>query len=156
MALTALWRGERSWAVVAGGAAGGVVVGALGSALASYGLRALTGMELGRVTGLFEGMVLGLAAAAATVVAWRLSLARPVAVVAALVCGAGIAAMTAAAGGRFYATTLAILEWRFPHSDLRMAGVGSALGEIGTATLEGAVFAACITFTNIIAKSRQI
>ena len=153
MALASLWRGERDWAVILGGATGGIVVGSLGAALASYGLQALTGIHPGRVTGMFEGLALGASAAGATVLARRVAPSRTVAVLGAGVIGASVAALTATAGARFYGSTLTLLEGQFPYSDLAMANIGTVLGGIGTAALEGAVFAACITFANIIAKS---
>ena len=154
MALASVWRGEKDWAVILGGAAGGVVVGALGAALASYGLQSLTGIHPGRVTGMFEGLALGASAAAATVLARRFALSRGIAIVASCAIGASATALTAASGGRFYGTTLALLEGRFPYSDLKMGLIGEWLGETGAATLEGAVFAACIALANIIPKSR--
>ena len=155
MALASLWRGERDWAVVAGAVAGGVVVGTLGSALASYGLQALTGTELGRVTGTFEGMMLGLSAGLATLLAWRLALSRPVAMLVACACGASLTALTAEAGGRFYGTTLALLEGQFPHSDLSVTNIGGAFDNTGHAVIEGIVFTTCIVFANIVARDRH-
>ncbi len=155
MALTSLWRGERDWSVVLGGAAGGVVVGALGAALASVGMQSLTGIHPGPVTGMFEGLALGAAAAGATVLALRLGLARIPTTIAGAGIGATVAGATALAGGRFYGATLESLEARFPSSQLDMAGVLSMAGGLGTALLEGAVFAACIALANVSASERR-
>ncbi len=57
----ALRRKADFWLVPAG-AAGGMMTGALGSTLAREGIVLLTGSAIGPVTGLFEGIVLGLAA----------------------------------------------------------------------------------------------
>ena len=158
MALAALWRGERSWAVVAGGAAGGTVVGGLGSALALYGMQALTGAMPPQVTGMFEGLALGLAAGFALVLARRFAARRIAATLVAASVGALIAGFTAFWGGRFYSMTLLILEREFPRSRLDMAGVAPLFGEdgfymftqLGTAMLEGAVFVSAIVLANLV------
>ena len=156
MALTAIWRGKKDWAVVLGGAAGGVVVGALGSVLASHGLASLTGIVPPRVTGMFEGLALGTAASLACVAAWRYDLSRTAATALALAIGAILAGATAFAGGRFYALTLSLLEGLFPASDLDVSALAQVFGEggffmfsiLGTAMLEGAVFTAAIVLAN--------
>lgn len=157
MAMAALWRGGDSWALAAGGAAGGTVLGGLGSALALYGLQSLTGAMPPPVTGLFEGLALGLAAGFSLVLARRFALSAKLAALAASLVGATIAGLTAFWGGRFYAMTLLQLEREFPRSQLDMAGVAPLFGEdgfymftqLGTAMLEGAVFASAITLANL-------
>ena len=156
MALASLWRGEQSLALIAGGGAGGVVVGSLGSALALHGMQALTGVMPPQVTGLFEGLALGLAAGFALVSARKLALSRRAALLCAAGTGALIAGITAFFGGRFYAMTLLLMEREFPRSRLDMGGVARLFGEdgfymftqLGTAMLEGAVFASAIVFAN--------
>ena len=163
MALASLWKGERNWSVVAGGAAGGALAGGLGSALALFGLHALTGARPLPVTGMFEGLVLGMAAALALFLARTRPLGRISAVLAAALVGASATGLAAFLGGRFYALTLLLLERAFPHSRLDMAGVAPLFGEdgffmltqLGTAMLEGAVFAASITFTNLMWRQRE-
>ena len=163
MALTAIWRGEKDWAVVLGGAAGGVVVGTLGSVLASHGLASLTGVVPPRVTGLFEGLALGAAASLACLAAWRYDLSRPAATALALAIGAILAGATAFAGGRFYALTLSLLEGLFPASDLDVSALSQVFGEggffmfsnLGTAMLEGAVFTAAIVLANTSGRARS-
>ena len=163
MALASLLRGERHWSVILGGAAGGVVVGGLGSELALHGMEALTGVMPPRVTGLFEGLVLGGAAAAALVFGLRLGLGRAAACL--LAAGTGGISGGAAAlwGGRFYGSTLSLLEEAFPRSRIDMSGPAALFGEegfatlsqLGTAMLEGAVFAAAIVFVNFAWRVRQ-
>ena len=160
MALASLWRGERDWSLVLGGAAGGLVVGTLGSALASHGMEALTGTFPARVTGSYEGLALGAAAAGGLVIALRFQLSRRIAVPLAALLGAGIAGATAMAGGRFYAATLAGLEEQFPASRLDVAGIAALFGEdgfhmfsiLGSAMLEGALFAGAIVLFNLSAR----
>lgn len=163
MALASLWRGRQDWSVVFGGAAGGVLVGALGSVLASHGLASITGVSPPRVTGMFEGLALGAAAGLACVVAWRMDLSRKAATLLALAIGAIIAGATAFAGGRFYGLILSLLEGLFPASDLNLTGVAAVFGEagffmfsiLGTAMLEGAVFAAMIVLANLSTRGRN-
>ena len=163
MALASLWKGERNWAIVAGGGAGGALVGGLGSALALFGLQALTGASPLPVTGMFEGFVLGLAAALSILLARTLPLGRASAVLVAALVGALATGLATFLGGRSYALTLLMLERAFPHSRLDMAGVAPLFGEdgffmvtqLGTAMLEGGVFAASITFTNLMWRRRR-
>ena len=163
MALASFWKGERNWTIVAGGGAGGALVGGLGSALALFGLQALTGTSPLPVTGMFEGLVLGLAAALSILLARTTPLGRASAVLVAALVGALATGLAAFLGGRSYALTLLMLERAFPHSRLDMAGVAPLFGEdgffmvtqLGTATLEGAVFAASITFTNLMWRRRR-
>ena len=157
MALAASWRSRSGWALVAGGAAGGVVIGGLGSALAVYGLQALTGATPPPVTGMFEGLTLGVAASCALILALQFDLERFSAGLLACAVGALGAGLTAFWGGRFYGSTLVTLEREFPLSRLDMAGVASLFGEggfymftqLGTAMLEGAVFASALVIANL-------
>lgn len=164
MAIAALWRGEKDWSVVVGGAAGGVVVGALGSAMAAHGMQSLTGVLPGRVTGIFEGLALGVAASASLVCVKRMDLSPVTAIGLAASIGALMTGLTALAGGSFLGATLAVLDAHFPASQLEMAGVGAMLEEpdfamksrVGTAICEGAMFAAAIVFANLRWRARQM
>jgi len=163
MALATLWRGERDWAVILGGAAGGIVVGGLGSALAAYGMQSLTGVFPGRVTGMFEGMALGSAAGASLQIMLRANRSRATAILLAALVGASVTGLTALAGGSFLGATLAQLEAQFPASHLRMAGVGALFGDEGfreitrlvTAMLEGAAFTSAIVYANLVWRMRS-
>ncbi|MBX7535307.1 transcriptional regulator [Qipengyuania sp. GH1] len=162
MALASLWRGEGHWSLIFGGAAGGLVVGALGSALASHGLHSLTGVFPGRVMGLYEGMALGAATGLAIMLGVRAAGRRFSAALLAMVSGGAFAAVAALAGGTFYAATLALLARQFPASSLNLSPLARLFGEsgmgpaalLGTAILEGAVFTACLALANELAKSR--
>lgn len=163
MALATLWRGESDWAVVLGGAAGGIVVGGLGSALAAYGMQSLTGVFPGRVTGMFEGMALGSAAGASMQIMLRANRSRAATILLAAIVGASVTGLTALAGGSFLGATLAQLEAQFPASHLRMAGVGVLFGDEGfrevtrlvTAMIEGAAFTSAIVFANLASRMRS-
>ena len=155
MGLAALWRGERDWSVVFGGAAGGVVVGALGSALASHGLQSLTGIYPERVTGLFEGLALGTAAAAAWVGSARAGWSRLKAGLFATAGGAAVAGACAMAGGRFYSSTLLALQGAFPSSRIDMAWLSQTMGSAPLAAIEGAIFCFAIVLANHEAIRRQ-
>ncbi len=163
MALATLWRGERDWAVVLGGAAGGIVIGGLGSALAAYGMQSLTGVFPDRVTGMFEGMALGSAAGASFQIVLRANMSRTAATILATLVGASVTGLTALAGGSFLGGTLALLEAQFPASHLRMAGVGALFGDEGfrevtrlvTAMLEGAAFTSAIVYANLAWRIRR-
>ena len=74
-----------------------------------------------------------------------------------------MAGLTALSGGRFLAATLTLVEERFSTSDLDMAGVAALFGEsgvymhtiLGTAILEGAVFASLVVLANYAARQRR-
>lgn len=163
MALATLWRGEKDWAVIPGGAAGGIVIGALGSALAAHGMQSLTGVFPGRVTGMFEGMALGSAVAASLLIVLRANLSQTAAIVSATLVGASFTGLTALAGGSFLGGTLALLEAQFPASHLQMADVGALFGDEGfgetsrffTAMIEGSVFASAIVYANLVWRTRS-
>ena len=163
MALAALWRGERDWSVILGGAIGGIVVGGLGSALAAHGMQSLTGVYPGRVTGMFEGMALGTAAAAGLQIALRMDMPRIAAIGSATLIGALIAALTSLGGGAFLGTTLVLLEAQFPASYLQMSNVGALFAEpafqskarIITAMIEGGVFSSAVVLANLCWRERS-
>lgn len=164
MALGAHLRGERDWALVLGGTAGGILVGAVGSALAVHGMYSLTGVDPGRVTGMFEGGALGASASAGVVMAFRNELRMAAACAVAALIGAFACGATALAGGHLLGATLALLETGFPSSQLAMNRIGPLFGEtrfgatthLGTTVLEGAIFASAITCANLIWRRRRI
>ncbi len=164
MALARAWQPGPAWPPIAGAAAGGMLVGALGQVLSLDGVAVLTGAALGRVTGLFEGLVLGLAAGLATVMVLRarepghevrrIGLAGLVGGVAGL--------LVALAGGRLFGASLLELQARLPSSGLAIERVGRFAGEAGfgpatqlaTATLEAATFVACVAAANLLLRRR--
>ena len=162
MALAAQWRGRSDWAVAAGGAAGGALVGALGSVLAASGMEAITGTAPQGVTGMFEGLALGLAAGLSCVFAARLD--HRGAWILSVAIGAVLAGATALVGGSFYGATLDTLSRAFPASDLDMTNLAAVFGEkqfgvrsrAVTAALEGALFTVAIVLANWRAFVREV
>lgn len=154
------WRGSSIGALPAGGAIGGLVVGAIGSIIGADGIAALTGANVPRITGMFEGLLLGLAAGVGAIVAVK----RPgrAGSASALAAGAGALSGTfiALAGGTLLGGSLYTLDGQFPASELAMDRVGAFFAEPDfgslsqgiTAALEGATFAACIAAALSLAR----
>lgn len=153
MALARVSAGPGSVPLIAGGAVGGMVIGALGKLLSLDGVILLTGIAPGSVTGLSEGLALG---AVCGVMAW-LTLSRqawsiPRALAAGLTAGAGIGLVIQALGGRLMAGSLSLLHDRFPQSNLHVARIGEIFGEsdlgpvslFAASALEAAVFVGCV------------
>ncbi len=136
-----LWR-------VAGGAAGGLMVGAVVKLLGLDALTLLVGRAPGEITGAGEGLVLG---AAVGVGAWlgldgSVRRAMALAGLSGAVAGAAIPLM----GGRLLGGSLDLLTHSFPAARLRLGHVGALFGEPGfgpisqmaTGALEGLLFSA--------------
>jgi DNA-binding winged helix-turn-helix (wHTH) protein len=154
---------RRTWfATVLGGAAGGLVTGALVKLLGIDAFNLLIGRAPDGITGAAEGVVLG---AAVGLGAW---LAGPASAPRSLRAGAAMAALaggTAGAaitllGGRLLAGSLDLLARSFPDSRLRLDPIGGLFGERGlgpvsevvTGALEGALFAGCVVAAMIVAR----
>ena len=138
------------WRLMAGGGAGGLVVGGAVKLLGMDAFNLLFGTAPARITGGIEGALLGMGAGLGAWIVGRASLRR--ALPAAAVVG-GVSGLAAPLlGGRLMAGSLALLPAHFRGSRLHLEGIGSLLGEarfgavsqMVTATLEGALFAACI------------
>lgn len=149
--IAAAHRHGQGWQI-AGGALGGLIVGAIVSLLARDAFTLLVGYAPVRITGAPEGLALG---AAAGIGAWLGGDARPSirrAAFTGAIAGAVAGFVIAMSGGKLMAGTLALLADRFPQSRFRVDGVGSLFGEAGfgpitqavTAALEGALFCACV------------
>jgi DNA-binding winged helix-turn-helix (wHTH) protein len=147
------------WSVL-GGAAGGLIVGALVKLLGLDAFNLLLGQSPGNITGAAEGAVLGGAVGLASWVANpdRVSVRRG-AVVAGLIGGtAGI--LIPLFGGRLLGGSLDLLVRHFPNSRLHLDQIGSLFGEsdfgrisqIVTGGLEGALFGACIVGAMLLAR----
>ena len=154
-------RGRSPWPV-AGGAAGGLVVGAITKLLGLDAFNLLFGRAPGDITGAAEGAAIG---AAAGLGAWlardgggRLSLRRGIA--AAGLAGAGAGLIVTSLGGRLMAGSLDLLAREFPSSRLRVEPIGALFGEQGlgpvsravTGALEGGLFAGCVVASMILAQ----
>jgi hypothetical protein len=153
----------RQWSwTVAGGALGGLVVGAVVKLVGLDAFNLLFGRSPGEITGPFEGVLLGGAVGFGVWLASRArSLRRGVALAAA--CGAATGLVIPLLGGRMMGGSLDLLARRFPGSRLRLDHIGGLFGEQGfgpvsqavTGALEGGLFAACVAGAMVIARRRQ-
>lgn len=132
---------------VAGGAIGGLIVGAFVKLLGLDTFNLLVGKSPGDITGGAEGAVLGAAVGLGAWLAGAAGSLRRSAAIAAVAGGVAGLAITIA-GGRLMGGSLAVLASHFPESRLRLDQVGRLLGEDGfgpvsqlvTGTLEGGLF----------------
>ena len=136
-----------------GGAAGGLIIGAIGRVLGLDAFALILGATPTDITGAAEGAVLGGATGLGLWLA--ISLARSGIVRAVLAAGAvggAAGAAITALGGRLMAGSLDALAAQFPASRLDLSAIGAAVGgagfdqtaNIATGALEGFLFAACI------------
>lgn len=146
---------------LAGGAAGGLLVGAV---VKLFGLDAFTlllGKSPGDITGALEGALLGMAVGFGAGLG-GLDLRRGVGI--AGLAGGCAGAMIPVLGGRLLGGSLDLLVRHFPGARLRLDPIGRLFGEPGfgplsqvaTAALEGALFCACVTGAMIWARRRVV
>lgn len=147
---------------IAGGALGGLIVGAFVKLLGLDAFTLLFGRSPGDITGAFEGFILGGAIGLGVWVASRREHLRYGTIVASLLGGlAGL--VIPLLGGRLMGGSLALLAEHFPGSRLRLDRIGALFGESGfgpatqaiTGALEGALFAGCVVAAMLLAK-RQL
>lgn len=148
------WR----WAAL-GGAAGGLVVGALAKLLGLDAFVLLLGQSPGDITGALEGLALGGAVGLAGSAAHRIGggIRRGIALSIAI-CGATGASIVLA-GGQLMAGSLDLLAHAMPQSRLSLARIGALFGEPGlgpvsqlvTGTLEAALFGAGMVAAMLLA-----
>lgn len=148
--------------VIAGGAIGGMVVGAVAKLLGLDGFHLLLGQSPGDITGAAEGAALGgavgLGAGLALAAARPLSLRRRVAIAAAASGAAG--GLIPLFGGRLMGGSLDLLAHHFPDSRLRIDPIGALFGENGfgtlsqivTGALEGMLFGGGIVGAMLLAQ----
>ncbi|HEV7371234.1 winged helix-turn-helix domain-containing protein [Arenibaculum sp.] len=146
----------------AGGAAGGLVVGAVVKLLGLDAFELLFGRSPGDITGAAEGLVLGGAVGFGFWLASRGANALSLrgGVVAAASSGAAAGILITVLGGRLMGGSLDLLARRFPGSRLRLDQIGGLFGESGfgpvsqvvTGALEGVLFGACIVGAMIIGR----
>ena len=159
IAAAGLAPGNRWQWSIAGGALGGLIVGAFVKLLGIDAFNLLVGRSPGDITGGAEGALIG---AAVGLGAWlgggALSFRRSVA--GAALCGGVAGAAIALLGGRLMGGSLALVGAQFPGSHLSLGQIGALLGERGfgplsqvvTGALEGAMFAAEIVGAMILAR----
>jgi len=150
-----------AWSI-AGGAAGGLVVGAVVKLLGLDAFNLLLGRSPGDITGAPEGLIIGAAAGLGVWLGSRGS--QPLArrrhfVIAALVGGcAGL--LIIILGGTLMGGSLDLLATQFPGSRLRLDQIGALFGESGfgpisrlaTGCVECLLFAACLVTAMTIAR----
>jgi len=147
---------------ILGGAAGGLLVGAIVKLIATDGFRLLVGQAPGDITGAAEGALLGGAVGLGAWLASRTSGAswRQHGVAVSALCGGGAGLLIALAGGRLMGGSLEVLARTFPESRLELDELGALFGETGfgplsqvaTAGFEGALFGGCIAAGMIIGR----
>ena len=147
---------------VAGGAFGGLVVGAFGKLLGLDAFNLLLGQSPGDITGAAEGAVLGGAVGLGAWLAARERKEMPLRRSAFIAGIAGLAAglVITLLGGRLMGGSLDLLARAFPNSQLRLDQIGALFGESGfgpisqivTGGLEGLLFAACVVAAIIVGR----
>lgn len=149
------------WSIL-GGAAGGLVIGALTKLLGLDAFNLLFGQSPGDITGAMEGLILGAAVGLGAWLAARPEgvprLRRGVALSA--LAGGAAGAVIPLLGGRLMGGSLALLADSFANSRLRLGQIGQWFGEQGfgpisqsvTGLLEGALFAGCVVGGLILAE----
>jgi DNA-binding winged helix-turn-helix (wHTH) protein len=155
---------DRFWQwSIAGGAAGGLTVGAFVKLLGLDAFEFLFGRSPGDITGAPEGLLLGAAVGLGGWLAHRGGAAPPRHVaLAGLVAGAA-GVTIALLGGHLMGGSLNLLAQSFPASHLRLDQIGAAFGERGfgpiseaaTAGFEAALFGACMIGAFAIAERRN-
>ena len=149
---------RRLWRIV-GGAAGGLLVGAIVKLVGLDAFNLLFGQAPADITGALEGAAVGIATGFALGVAdWRTMSPRRGAIIAAGIGGAA-GLLIAALGGRMMGGSLDLLIRSFPNSRLRLDQLGQLFGENGfgpvsqivTGGLEGALFAAGVVGAMLLA-----
>ena len=135
--------------VVAGGAAGGLIIGAIVKLLGLDAFSLLVGQSPGEITGAFEGLLIGAGTGAGVWLSRRVASVRASALVGAA-CGGVAGLAVALLGGRMMLGSLDSLGRQMPGSRLRLDQISRLFGEASfgpvtrtvTSVLEGALFAA--------------
>jgi DNA-binding winged helix-turn-helix (wHTH) protein len=159
IALASNGREPRWYWPVLGGAAGGLLIGAIARLLGLDGLALLFGRSPGDMTGASEGAILGAAVGLGFVIAGKQEKLRVGAPLAAL-CGAAAGALIPFLGGRLLGGSLDLFAAHYPETRLGIAQVGALFGESGfgyvtelaTGALEGALFASCVVCGMMLAR----
>jgi len=145
---------------VAGGAGGGLVVGALVKLIGLDAFNLLLGQSPGDMTGAAEGALLGGAVGLGAWLAMRGagSLRRGIAL--AGLTGGGAGVLIPLVGGQLLGGSLDLLARHFPASRFQLDQIGALVGENGfgplsrivTGGLEGALFGGCVVGAMILAR----
>jgi hypothetical protein len=137
---------------MAGGALGGLVVGAAGRLIGLDAFSLVVGSRPLAITGGSEGLIVGAMAGAALWLAERDQAALPSAVVAkGAVLGALAGLLVNLGGGKMMAGSLAGLAAAHPDAPLgRLLGDPSPLLLLAAGAAEGAIFIAALTFAFVL------
>jgi DNA-binding winged helix-turn-helix (wHTH) protein len=154
----ALTRRLGTW-VIAGGAAGGLIVGASVKLLGLDAFTLLVGQSPGEITGAFEGLLIGAGTGVGAWLARRTESVRRCALQAAL-CGGVAGLATSLLGGQLMLGSLDLLARQVPGSRLRLDHISQLFGEASfgpvtrtvTSVLEGALFAAGVVSAMALAE----
>lgn len=151
--------GATGWRAIAGGAIGGLLVGACAHMIGSDLFELLFGRSPGAITGAGEGVLLGAAVGAGLALSTRLQPDRLRSqAIPGFVTGGLAGLLIALAGGRLMAGSLSELAHRFPGSRLGIGQSGALLMADGKAviaiatTVEAALFGGCVVCAILIAR----
>lgn len=144
---------------VAGGAVGGLLIGAMVKLLGIDAFSLLIGQSPRDITGALEGLIIGAGTGGGAWLASRTARVRSGAIQAAL-CGGAAGLAVALAGGRMMLGSLDALARQVPGSRLRLDQISALLGESSfgpmtraiTSMLEGALFAAGVVGAMMLAR----
>lgn len=154
----ALTRRYGAW-VIAGGAGGGLIIGASVKLLGLDAFSLLVGQSPGEITGAFEGLLIGVGTGIGAWLSRRTESVRRSALQAA-VCGGVAGLAIALLGGRMMLGSLDLLARQVPGSRLRLDHISLLFGETSfgpvtqtvTSSLEGALFAAGVVSAMALAE----
>ena len=149
------------WSLV-GGAAGGLIVGAVAKLLGLDAFNLLFGRSPADITGAAEGALLGAAVGLGAWIAGSVLAARPLdqRIAVAGIAGGIAGLLIPLLGGRLMGGSLEVLARSFPGSRLRLDQIGGLFGEsgFGTATqiatsgVEGVLFGSCVVGAMLLAR----
>lgn len=147
---------------IAGGALGGLLVGATVKLLGLDAFNLLLGQTPGEITGAPEGAMLGAGAGLGAWLASRRPAGLRLRILYAATAGGAAGLLIALAGGRLLGGSLLSLASTFPHSRLQLDSIGRLFGETGfgpvsravTSTVEGSLFAIGIVAAMMRARRR--
>ena len=165
IAAVGLWNSTRWSATMAGGAAGGFLIGGIVKLLGLDAFNLVLGQSPTQMTGALEGAVIGAAVGLGLWLGRRQMCDMPLrfAILPAAVFGALSGVGIVMAGGRLLGGSIYELARLLPQSRLRFDQIGGFFGEVGfgpisqivTAGLEGMLFAAGVTAAVLLAQRQR-
>lgn len=140
-----------TFAGLTGGAAGGLLVGALGKLVGQDAFLLLFGQAPSDFTGAFEGLLLGAAVGLADDLSRRFAAGIQRNAVLAATLGALAGLLIAVTGGQLFGGSLSQLAEVFPGARLHLDALGQFAAGL-TSTLEGAWFSFCLVGALVLAR----